>query len=732
MNKKHSILNVAGVVLSITLLMASGMAHATPPQSINYQAYLTDGAGLPVTGAPAVTFRIYDADVGGVLLWSDTIAASVTNGLFSVELGTLGNPLPIASMNNELWLGIEVGVDGEASPRTALLSTNNAFHSEDSDTLQGQTAASLDQSAHVINTTNPHGVSPIQIGAATPADINTHSSDGSAHHARYLDSEAVTAMLAADGPSSTLDADTIDGLDTADLALITTTYTKSEVDLIVNSAVAALQIQVTALQDLLQHFTRAGDEVYITGANLHLLSGSGTTDGAVNGQGNLIVGYNEAVSNAFAASICSLGQYTTQADCTSNGGTWAVDHKTGSHNIVIGMENNYSRYGGLVVGFRNSVTGNLSSISGGAYGTVTGDSSTISGGVFSTVSGQWASVSGGIQNIASGTQSSVSGGTQNIASGSNSSISGGSNNIASGTNSSVSGGYYNDAIGRTTSISGGQSNLSVANYSSILGGLENLTGDGFCHANNTPTCEAYADNTIGLYSTVSGGKSNRASGDQSSVSGGLFGSSAGLYSSVSGGRYGGAFGQYSSVSGGFNNNADGVYATASGGYENRADGDYSSISGGQSNRVTGIYGSILGGSHNIAGNATCDFNTQTCTLGTGDGGDGARSTISGGVFNVTNAQGSSISGGSGNRTITMGTSTSNKHSSINGGHENTVSRTNASISGGIRNTASGAYSSVSGGQNNSSSGSYSSVSGGVNRSSTGNYDWRAGSLFETQ
>ncbi len=45
------------------------------------------------------------------------------------------------------------------------------------------------------------------------AQLATHSANGSAHHARYTDGEAVAAILTADGDSSGLDADKLDGMD---------------------------------------------------------------------------------------------------------------------------------------------------------------------------------------------------------------------------------------------------------------------------------------------------------------------------------------------------------------------------------------------------------------------------------------------------------------------------------------------------------------------------------------
>jgi hypothetical protein len=63
-----------------------------------------------------------------------------------------------------------------------------------------------------------------------------------------------------------------------------------------------LEERVAALEDLLRHFSREGNEVFITGANLHIVNGLGRTGcgseeepipDCPNGLGNLIVGYNE-------------------------------------------------------------------------------------------------------------------------------------------------------------------------------------------------------------------------------------------------------------------------------------------------------------------------------------------------------------------------------------------------------------------------------------------------------
>jgi hypothetical protein len=103
----------------------------------------------------------------------------------------------------------------------------------------------------------------------------------------------------------------------------------------------ALAERVAALEDLLKHFTRVGNGVFITGANLHLVNGLGSTDctddagdpipDCLNGAGNLIVGYNET-------RIDDPGCPSEIIVCE--------DLRTGSHNVVVGQELNFSRFGG--------------------------------------------------------------------------------------------------------------------------------------------------------------------------------------------------------------------------------------------------------------------------------------------------------------------------------------------------------------------------------------------------
>jgi hypothetical protein len=160
-----------------------------------------------------------------------------------------------------------------------------------------------------------------------------------------------------------------------------------------------LEERVAALEDLLQPFSRDGNEVFITGANLHIVNGLEDTTTA-NGAGNLIVGYNE---------LRPVGG----------------DVRTGSHNIVVGWQNNFSSSGGAVIGAGNSITEDFASVFGGSGNVASGLGSTVCGGLFNIASGIESVVSGGQVNEAAGIRSSISGGNSNIASGFSSSVSGG-------------------------------------------------------------------------------------------------------------------------------------------------------------------------------------------------------------------------------------------------------------------------------------------------------------------
>ncbi len=161
---------------------------------------------------------------------------------------------------------------------------------------------------------------------------------------------------------------------------------------------------VSTLNDKTQCMMATSTDTYITDCNLHVRSGSGATDGPTNGRGNLIVGYDESLS----------------------------DTKTGSHNLVVGRWHTYTSYAGLVAGEDNTVANASATVAGGRTNAATGVASSITGGYLSLANGNFASVCGGASNTASGQFSSVTGGAANVASGDYSTVGGGNTRSATG------------------------------------------------------------------------------------------------------------------------------------------------------------------------------------------------------------------------------------------------------------------------------------------------------------
>jgi hypothetical protein len=336
--------------------------------------------------------------------------------------------------------------------------------------------------------------------AATQSELaDNTAADTAAHHARYMDAEAIAAV----GPHFSGNH--------ADLSNVTANqhHVPTSTDLTaINDAIAFYDELFYGVSRLDDPYT-SQDTLRFSNMNVQVVNGSGQTDDS-NGTGNLIVGYNET-------------------------GNVDGDVRIGSHMLVIGTKLSYLSYGGMVVGSANTTSGAYSSVSGGIYNEASGENSSVSGGYRNMASGRESSVSGGRQNIASVVGASVSGGRENEASGAYTSVSAGYANDAIGIDSSVSGGIRNAASGPSASVSGGSGGIASDGYTSVSGGFRNIASF--------------------LGASVSGGHTNIASGATSSVSGGRENEASGEDSSVSGGNDNIASGKNTAVSGGVNKTA---------------------------------------------------------------------------------------------------------------------------------------------------------------------------------
>jgi len=116
------------IVLSIIFSLPCSNSHAQIPQTMSYQGVLTDANGNPVAnGTYNIFFRLYDDDSGNQR-WTESQNVEVTDGIFSVILGTI-TPLNL-TFDRQYWLGIAIGGGAELSPRIQLASSPYSLNAQ--------------------------------------------------------------------------------------------------------------------------------------------------------------------------------------------------------------------------------------------------------------------------------------------------------------------------------------------------------------------------------------------------------------------------------------------------------------------------------------------------------------------------------------------------------------------------------------------------------------------------
>lgn len=172
--------------------------------------------------------------------------------------------------------------------------------------------------------------------------------------------------------------------------------------------------------------------IQFSSVNVQVVNGEGTT-ASLNGEGNLVIGYDENPANR---------------------------SQTGSHNLILGSYQQYTSFGGILAGAFNATEAEYASVLGG-HG--------------NDADGARAVVDGGEANVAYGLAASVSGGSFSSAGGKWSTVSGGEEDRATGEASAIQGGFHNYAVGEYTAVDGGEDNWAEANRSTLDGGYKNTT-----------------------------------------------------------------------------------------------------------------------------------------------------------------------------------------------------------------------------------------------------------------
>lgn len=113
--------------------MARSQSSPNPANTttlFSYHGKLTDQDNANFTGPKAVTFRLWDADTGGNIIWDDTYNVDISNGYFSVLLGKdSDDPILVSDVSSRTELFLEVEIDGEVfTPRDRITPVPYAVH----------------------------------------------------------------------------------------------------------------------------------------------------------------------------------------------------------------------------------------------------------------------------------------------------------------------------------------------------------------------------------------------------------------------------------------------------------------------------------------------------------------------------------------------------------------------------------------------------------------------------
>ncbi|MCX6879882.1 MAG: tail fiber protein [Verrucomicrobia bacterium] len=113
-------------LIALACIIPPFLSKGDVPRVMTFQGKLTDPQGHVLDGSYKLTFRIYNQETGGGVLWQEVHNSTpVTKGIFAVPLG-VATPLNLP-FDTAYWVSIEVGTDGEMSPRQRLTSAPYAI-----------------------------------------------------------------------------------------------------------------------------------------------------------------------------------------------------------------------------------------------------------------------------------------------------------------------------------------------------------------------------------------------------------------------------------------------------------------------------------------------------------------------------------------------------------------------------------------------------------------------------
>jgi hypothetical protein len=138
-------------------------AGTVPPMVVDFSGRLAESDGTPLSADENITVRIYRDLEGGSPIWADIFTnVQIRGGVFQIALGAGSTPLTSVIFDDEVYVTLEVGNEGEMTPR--IRTASSAF------SIRSATATyALSTGPNSVNS------SSIQNGTLLREDVDTSS-----------------------------------------------------------------------------------------------------------------------------------------------------------------------------------------------------------------------------------------------------------------------------------------------------------------------------------------------------------------------------------------------------------------------------------------------------------------------------------------------------------------------------------------------------------------------------
>ena len=155
-------------ILALAIVTVAPWTMADVSRQINYQGFLRDSNGDPVSGSVNLHFYIFNDSIGGEACWDEAWEDHpVVDGLFELQLGSRAPIEPECVSEAPKWLEVWVN-GGHLEPRKPISSVPSTFAALNADRLDGFDASAFAVASH---THSLGELSDVELGTPAEGDL---------------------------------------------------------------------------------------------------------------------------------------------------------------------------------------------------------------------------------------------------------------------------------------------------------------------------------------------------------------------------------------------------------------------------------------------------------------------------------------------------------------------------------------------------------------------------------